>query len=147
MAGRLQERCSGCGAAVGVEALTCAYCGAASPHALRAKASATEAELAQAEANVKRTEDEVRRGGTTALVAASVGVVTCCLPIGAVLGLIFAQRARRQAKEAGLVAPKNIVAPKGIVVPKDMVVQAVPKDQEALVASVRRLDPVWCYLI
>lgn len=49
--------------------------------------------------------------------------------------------------EAGLVAPKNIVAPKGIVVPKDMVVQAVPKDQEALVASVRRLDPVWCYLI
>lgn len=105
MAGRLQERCSGCGAAVGVEALACEYCGAPSPHALRAKSAASEADLAQAEARVQRTEDEIRRGGTTALVAATVGVVTCCLPIGAVLGLIFAQRARRQAKEAGLVAP------------------------------------------
>ena len=110
MAGRLQERCGGCGAAVGIEALTCEYCGVASPHARRASAAASEAELAEAEARLRVAEAAVHRSGKVALVWSVVGVALCCLPVGSVVALLLAQRARTQARAAGLVAPSTTTA-------------------------------------
>jgi hypothetical protein len=110
MAERLQERCGGCGAAVGLAALTCAYCGAPSPHARRAREAASEAELAEAEARLQLSAAALGRTGTWAAVAGGVGLVTCCLPIGAGAALLMAHRARAQARAAGLVPPASVTA-------------------------------------
>ena len=79
----LREKCSGCGAAVSLEALTCEYCGAPSPHAVRAKNARDEAELAREEDRLRAEHEALARSATFALVWSIAGLVVCCLPIPA----------------------------------------------------------------
>lgn len=105
MAGPVQERCGSCGAAVDIEALACAYCGAPSPHAVRAKKARDEAELAREEDEIRNAQASLDRSGTYAVVWSVVGLVTCCFPFGSAVGLAMALKARKTALHRDWIPP------------------------------------------
>lgn len=103
----IRERCTGCGAAVDLEALTCGYCGAPSPHAVRARNAADQAALEREEAALKDARAQLDKRATNALIWSVVGVLVCCMPVPGLVGVLKARGVAKEAKARGFVPPST----------------------------------------
>lgn len=113
---QLDIPCYNCGAKIGPTAPGCPYCGATTAHGqqLEQAAVAQSAHHLQAQRQLKLTQqmerDRQRKqamesAATFALISGLLGFVTCCLPLGPVLGIIMGLKARRLARETGFARP------------------------------------------
>ena len=95
--------CYNCGAKIGPTAPSCPYCGATTAHGqqLDQAAAAQSAHHQQARLQLQLSQqlerDRQRKqamesAATFALVSGLLGFVTCCLPLGPVLGLVMGLR-------------------------------------------------------
>lgn len=93
-----------------LEALTCDYCGAPSPHAVRAKQARDQASLEREEAGLRAEQAALNKSATYALVWSLAGLVTCCLPIPAGVAVFMGRRVQTRAKARGWVPPGTATA-------------------------------------
>jgi hypothetical protein len=110
------QRCTSCHAPLEDERVPCTYCGALGPAAQaqrREQRAAEEAdwqrrdllELEREHAEYARAVASMESVATHSLLWSTAGALLCCLPVGPLLGLLAARRARRLASELGLLAP------------------------------------------
>ena len=113
--------CEKCGANVAPQAIKCPYCNtdtpfgqfqAAEQERYRAAAQFEQARYAQASAAQAhwQAQAEVQKSADQAFVWAIVGVVVCCIPIFAILAIVFGFRARSLALAKNLPVPGKATA-------------------------------------
>lgn len=108
--------CSNCSASISVDALTCPYCGTETPNAPKARALKEQqerhaAQLAAVDASKARQKDLIalQASAKNSFYASIIGVV-CCIPVGSVVGLVLAFRARGVAKRLQTAVPWQAMA-------------------------------------
>lgn len=109
--------CSNCSAKISTDALTCPYCGADTPLAAQARALKEQqlrhaAQLAAIDAGKARQKaaQGLEASAKNAFYASILGVIVCCLPVGSVVGLVLAIKARKTAATLGVGAPWQSMA-------------------------------------
>jgi hypothetical protein len=83
--------------------LKCEYCGAASPHAVRAQQARSEADLAREEDEIQSAQKALDRSATTALVWSIIGLVVCCVPVPGIVAIVLGRRVRVRSAARGWV--------------------------------------------
>lgn len=81
--------------------MACAYCGAASLHAVRAHQAKSQEALAQDEAQLKADQAALNRGAVVALIWSLVGVFLCCVPIPGIVAIVLGHRVRTRTQARG----------------------------------------------
>ncbi len=108
--------CQKCGAALTAGATVCSYCGSAThlAHDLVRQAHVQQQQLAyqQHQAQLHRevarqheAQASIKRTAMHSLIWSLLGLFCCLIPVFGVVGIVMALRARRMAKEYGLVIP------------------------------------------
>ncbi len=107
----MNDKCPSCGAAVSTQDACCAFCGQATKMAAHAQAQML---AFQQQANFQRAahehhhrEVEIGRSARLSIIFSIVGIVTCCVPIASVIGIVLGWRARLLARENGAPMPAS----------------------------------------
>ncbi len=112
----MTNQCEQCGATVPSNAAVCPYCQAVTPFGRQQQqaraATETYKEQAQAQLEVhgqwQRQQQQraaLERSATYSVIAGAAGLVTCCLPVGAIAAIALAIKAQRHASQQGLAKP------------------------------------------
>lgn len=110
--------CESCGAKLTAFSDKCPYCGATTRYgASQAQTQARFAAAAEMQANQYRAQEDARKQADLDLQLrtmashsatwSAVGLVLCCVPIPSTVGLVLGFRAKRIARERGIVAPAS----------------------------------------